>query len=49
MKFDDMNNARGFRMLLQVQIGKTLRTDQMSLTTRVAGREVMIREVAREI
>lgn len=43
MKFDDMNNASGFRMLLQMRIGKTLRTDQMSLTTRVAGRGVMIR------
>ena len=30
-------------MLLQVKIGKTLRTDQVSITTRLAGREVKIR------
>ena len=43
MKIDDMKEAIGFRLLLQVRIGRVLGTDELCLTTCLAGREVTIR------
>ena len=43
MKIDDMKEAIGFCLRLQVRLGTTLGTDEVCLTTRLAGREVTIR------
>ena len=42
MKIDDIKETIGFRLRLQVQLGK-LSTDEVCLTTYLAGREVTIR------
>ena len=44
MKPDDLNrDATGFRLLLQVRLGNALTSEEMSLTIRLAEREVTIR------
>ena len=42
MEIDDMKEAIGFRLRLQVRLG-TLGTDEVCLTTRLAGREVTLK------
>ena len=43
MKIEDMKEAIGFRLRLQVRLGTPLGTDEVCLITRLAGREVTIR------